>query len=146
MAILLDKLRMNMTLNNNAAKTILVVDDFESIRQFVCETLQRRGYNTRSAPGGCEAYKILTESAGQINLVLTDYNMPDCTGQELLDKIKSNPDTKRVPVIFLTTEDNPEKIRSAKDAGLAAWIKKPYRSENFYGQIEKAISLQASQN
>lgn len=124
----------------NLNKTILVVDDFESIRQFVCETLQRKGYSTRSAINGNEAYEILTQAADEINLVLTDYNMPDCTGQELLDKIKSNPEINQVPVIFLTTEDSPEKILAAREAGLAAWIKKPYRSENFYGQIEKAIN------
>jgi len=120
-------------------KTILVVDDFASIRDFVCETLQRKGYETLGAANGNEAFKVLTEKNDSINLVLTDYNMPDCTGFELLKKIKENPAVAKVPVIFLTTESNPDKMRSAKEAGLSAWIKKPYRSETFFAQIENAI-------
>ena len=120
-------------------KTILVVDDFASIRDFVCDTLQRKGYETLGAANGNEAYKVLTERATDVNLVLTDYNMRDCTGFELLKKIKENPTVTNVPVIFLTTESNPDKMRSAKEAGLSAWIKKPYRSETFFAQIENAM-------
>jgi len=119
-------------------KTILVVDDFASIRDFVCETLQRKGYDTLGAANGTDAYQLLAQQPS-VDLVLTDYNMPDCTGFELLKKIKSNPTVAKVPVIFLTTESNPEKMRSAKDAGLLAWIKKPYRSETFFAQIENAL-------
>ena len=91
------------------------------------------------AANGNEAYKVLTEKANDVNLVLTDYNMPDCTGFELLKKIKENPLVTKVPVIFLTTESNPDKMRSAKEAGLSAWIKKPYRSETFFAQIENVM-------
>lgn len=121
-------------------KTILVVDDFASIRDFVCQTLQRKGYETVSANNGNEAFQILTERHDSINLVLSDYNMPDCTGFELLKKIKENPVVAKVPVIFLTTESNVDKMRSAREAGLSAWIKKPYRSETFFAQIENAIN------
>lgn len=121
-------------------KTILVVDDFASIRNFVCETLQRKGYNTIGAANGDEAYTILNEKADTVNLVLTDYNMPDCTGFDLLQKIKSNAKTSNVPVIFLTTELSPDKMKKAREAGLDAWIKKPYRSEAFFAEIENVIT------
>ena len=120
-------------------KTILVVDDFASIRDFVCETLQRKGYDTLGAANGNQAYELLSDKP-QVNLVLTDYNMPDCTGFELLKKIKSNPEISKVPVVFLTTESNPDKMRDAKEAGLSAWIKKPYRAEAFFAQIENATA------
>ena len=119
-------------------KKILVVDDFASIRDFVCETLQRKGYETVGAANGNEAFQLLSDTPN-VNLVLTDYNMPDCTGFELLKKIKSNAAVANVPVVFLTTESNPEKMRAAKEAGLSAWIKKPYRAETFFAQIENAI-------
>jgi two-component system chemotaxis response regulator CheY len=121
-------------------KTILVVDDFSSIRDFVCEILHKKGYMTIGASNGNEAFKLLTDNEHEVNLVLTDYNMPGCTGFELLKKIKSNADISKIPVIFLTTESNPEKMKSAKDAGLNAWIKKPYRAETFFSQIENAIN------
>ena len=120
-------------------KKILVVDDFASIRDFVCETLQRKGYQTVGATNGNEAFTLLSNTPN-VHLVLTDYNMPDCTGFELLKKIKSTLEIAKVPVVFLTTESNPEKMRAAKEAGLSAWIKKPYRSETFFAQIENAIA------
>ena len=122
-------------------KTILVVDDFASIRQFVCETLEKKGYNALGAANGNEAFQVLQSKQGEIDLVLTDYNMPDCTGFELLKKIKTSTDVAGVPVVFLTTESSPEKMKSAKDAGLSAWIKKPYRSETFFAQINNAMII-----
>lgn len=121
-------------------KKILVVDDFGSIRTFICETLGRKGYDTVGAANGKEALKILTDENQVIDLVLTDFNMPDGTGYDLLKKMKSLPATAKVPVIFLTTECNPDKMRLAKDAGLTAWIKKPYRADNFLDQISRAIN------
>jgi len=127
-------------------KTILVVDDFASIRKFVCQTLERKGYNTISAGSGNEAFTMLVEKAGEVNLVLTDYNMPDCTGFDLLKKIKTTPEVAKVPVIFLTTEMSFEKIKAAQEAGLSAWIKKPYKSETFFAQIETALNHQLDVN
>jgi two-component system chemotaxis response regulator CheY len=120
-------------------KNILVVDDFASIRHFICDTLGRKGYGTYQASNGNEALAILSQNE-DINLVLTDYNMPGCTGLDLLKKMKANPETQKVPVIFLTTELSPEKMKSAKDAGLTSWIKKPYRSNSFFAQIEEAFN------
>jgi len=121
-------------------KKILVVDDFGSIRTFICETLSRKGYDTVGAANGKEALKILSDESQVIDLVLTDYNMPDGTGYDLLKKMKALPLTAKVPVIFLTTESNPDKMRLAKEAGLTAWIKKPYRADNFLDQISRAIN------
>jgi two-component system, chemotaxis family, chemotaxis protein CheY len=123
-------------------KIILVVEDFASVREFVCETLQKKGYNTIGAANGNEAYSLLAEQHQAVNLVLADYYMPDCTGFELLKRIKANPETASIPVIFLTTESSPEKIREAREAGLTAWIKKPYRAETFFAQIENAMLVQ----
>src|SRR5690349_10575538 len=119
---------------------ILVVEDFASIRTFVCETLSRKGYDTVGAANMKEALTTLNEKYDEISLVLTDYNMPDGTGYELLKKIKSNPASMKIPVIFLTTESSPDKMKLAKDAGLFAWVKKPYRAENFFEQIQRAVS------
>jgi two-component system, chemotaxis family, chemotaxis protein CheY len=121
-------------------KTILVVEDFESIRNFVCDTLEKKGYSAIGAKDGNEALQIIRRGMESINLVLSDYNMPNCTGPELLTKIKSTPETAHIPVIFLTTESDPNKMRLAKEAGLAAWVKKPYKAEYFFALIENIIS------
>lgn len=103
----------------------------------------KKGYNTIGAANGNEAYSLLADKKQEVNLVLADYYMPDCTGFELLKRIKANSETASIPVIFLTTESSPEKIREAREAGLTAWIKKPYRAETFFAQIENAVSLQS---
>jgi CheY-like chemotaxis protein len=121
-------------------KTILVVDDFTSIRKFVCETLERKGYHTLDAGSGVEAYELLIQNVTAVDLILTDYNMPDCTGHDLLVMVKANAVTAEIPVVFLTTDMSPEKMRQSKDAGLTAWIKKPYRSEAFFSTIQKALN------
>jgi len=124
-------------------KTILVVEDYGSIRNFICEVLQKKGYATLGAANGNQAYAMLLEQPDAVNLVLTDYNMPECTGFELLQKIRTNPGVSTIPVVMLTTESNPDKMREAKEAGLNDWIRKPYRSEIFFAQIENALLSKA---
>jgi CheY-like chemotaxis protein len=120
-------------------KTILVADDFRSIKNFICDMLESKGYRTLGASNGEEAYRALLMNPGAIDLVLSDYNMPDCDGLGLLDLIKKHPQTAIVPVIFLTTENDPKKIKAAKERGVADWIKKPYRSEVFFATIEQVL-------
>jgi two-component system, chemotaxis family, chemotaxis protein CheY len=121
-------------------QSILVVNDSDSTRQFICECLQRKGYKTHAAANDDQAFLLLTENPGTIDLVLTDCNTRDCTGLDLLKRIKENTVLAAIPVIFLTTELNPDKMRQAKEAGLTACIKKPFTAETFYLLIERIIN------
>jgi CheY-like chemotaxis protein len=121
------------------SKTILVVDDFSSIRNFLCETLNKHGYQTKSAVHGKEALDILSSESDGIDLVISDFNMPEMNGMELLKSIKASPAYAAKPVIFLTTDADPNKMREAKGLGLSAWITKPYKLPNFLAQIEFAL-------
>ena len=105
----------------------------------MCETLERKGYQTFGAGSGDEAFAMLSKAGGGIDLVITDYHMPDCTGHDLLVMMKADKVTARIPVIFLTTELSPEKMKQSKEAGLSAWIKKPYRSEAFFATIHEVL-------
>jgi CheY-like chemotaxis protein len=120
-------------------ETILVVEDFLAVQQFLRETLESEGYKTLGATNGNRAYEILTHHGQGINLILTDYHMPDSTGYDLLKKIKANSDLEKIPVIFLTAESNPEIIKKAKEVGFTSWIKKPYRSEVLLEEIKKTL-------
>lgn len=126
--------------SSTSKKHILVVDDFGSIQQFLCKTLEKKGYNTIGASNGNEAFQLLMEDVDAICLVLSDYHMPDGSGTELLRKIKDNPETAHIPVIFLTSETNPDKMKEAADSGLSCWIKKPYQADFFFAQIENALA------
>ena len=120
-------------------KKILVVEDFASIRNFACEMLSRKGYSAQGAANSEEALKTLRSQPKDFQLVISDYNMPGGTGYELLQNIKQDPSLLHVPVIFLTAESNPEKVLEAKAAGLAAWIRKPYRADFFFEQIRRVL-------
>jgi len=124
-------------------KRILVVEDFGSIRKFICESLNRKGYSTVGAANMKEALSLLSLASEQIHLVITDYNMPDGTGYDLLKSIKESPDSKHIPVLILTSDTNAERMKLAKDAGLSGWIKKPYRAEALFQEIEIALSASA---
>lgn len=121
------------------SKTILVVDDFSSIRNFLCDTLKKQGYKTISAEHGKQALEILEQDPQQIDLVLSDFNMPELNGMGLLKGIRADQRLSSKPVIFLTTDADPSKMREAKGLGLSAWITKPYKLPNFLAQIEYAL-------
>src|SRR5688572_12374672 len=98
-------------------KTILVVEDFVAVQQFLRETLESKGYETMGALNGDKACEVLAHHAQRIDLIITDYHMPDSSGYDLAKKIYENPDFKKIPVIFLTAETNPEIIKKAEQIG-----------------------------
>ncbi|UII25413.1 response regulator [Fulvivirga maritima] len=120
--------------------TILVVDDFASIRQVVAETLHRHGFKTEEARDGNDALEKLKNGSLEIDLILSDFNMPNLDGLGLLRAVKGDPKLKKYPFILLTSEQDTEKKRLAKEAGLDAWIQKPYKIENFIGMINYTIN------
>jgi CheY-like chemotaxis protein len=102
--VILNPLTDNLVLQIMQQETILVVEDFLAVQQFLRETLESLGYKTLGATNGNRAYEILVNHSQQINLVLTDYHMPDSTGYDLAKKIKANPQLEKIPIVFLTAE------------------------------------------
>jgi CheY-like chemotaxis protein len=121
-------------------KTILVVEDFVTVQQFLREMLESKGYRTFGATNGVKAYEVLSNLSYPVNLVLTDYHMPESNGYDLLKNLKANSKTQDIPVIFLTAETNPDIKKSVEALGFVSWIKKPYRSEVLFSEIEKVIN------
>ncbi|HAS46729.1 MAG TPA: two-component system response regulator [Microscillaceae bacterium] len=121
-------------------KKILIVEDMQAVRNVIANALNE--YEIVTASYGLEALKILDESPSSIDLVLSDYNMPNMSGMKLLTKIRkhANSDIADVPFIMLTTERDIKKKKKAKDAGLTDWIEKPYNYEVFKGKIRHALN------
>ena len=118
-------------------KIILVVDDFNSTRQIVRSVLEKSGYTVILAESGEDALKLLNER--DINLILTDLNMPGMNGIELVKLTRSSSKYYRVPVLMLTTEMDKEKIRQAYDAGITGIIKKPFDSKGFVEIVNRVL-------
>jgi len=119
------------------AKTILIVDDSESIREVVHFTLENAGHNVLVAVDGQDALKFFDGRA--LDLVITDLHMPVMNGIELIKKIRNETDYKRVPILFLTTESQAAKKMEAKDAGATGWIVKPFVPAKLLEAISKVV-------
>lgn len=120
-------------------KSILVVEDFLVVQRFIREMLESKGYNTLGASNGNTAFEILANQADRIDLVLTDYHMPDGTGYDLLKRIVGEPGLKDKPVMFLTTESNTKIIEEVNTLKEVIWITKPYKSEVLFEEIKKLV-------
>jgi len=116
--------------------TILTVDDSKSIRQMVSFTLQQAGYDVIEAEDGQDA---LTKLTSEVKLVLTDLNMPNMNGIELIKAIRANGAYKFLPVIMLTTESQDGIKQQGRAAGATGWIVKPFNPEQLLGVVGKVL-------
>jgi two-component system chemotaxis response regulator CheY len=99
-------------------------------------TLNDAGYTVVQAVDGEDA---LTKFAQDINVVITDLNMPKMNGIELIKKIREGTVNKFVPIIMLTTESETTKKEEGRKAGATAWIIKPFTPENLIETIKKVV-------
>ena len=119
------------------AKTILIVDDSNAIRQSVSFILEQAGYQVTQASDGVEAVKKL--EAQPFDLILTDVNMPNMDGIALTKHIRQTADHKFTPVLMLTTESQANMMQEGKEAGATGWIVKPFDPEKLLTTVKKLV-------
>jgi two-component system, chemotaxis family, chemotaxis protein CheY len=118
-------------------KTIMTVDDSASVRQMVSMTLREAGYQVAEAVDGKDALTKLIGAA--VHMVLTDLNMPNMDGIELIRRLRANPCCKFIPIVMLTTESQPEKQQEGRAAGATGWIVKPFDPKQLLAVIKKVL-------
>ncbi len=118
-------------------KTILIVDDSESIRDVVSFTLENAGYKVLIGVDGVDALKYL--NGAEIHLVITDFHMPNMDGISLIREIRAKENYKFVPILLLTTESQTAKKEEAKAAGATGWIVKPFVQDKLLAVVQKLI-------
>lgn len=118
-------------------KKILAVDDSPSMRQMVSYTLKRAGFDVYEAEDGVEALTVAKET--DVDLVLTDVNMPRMDGIELIKNLRSLPAYNGKPILTLTTEGSTESKMKGRDAGATGWIVKPFDPEVLVETINKVL-------
>ena len=119
------------------SKIIMTVDDSTSVRQMVSFTLKEAGYDVIEACDGKDALSKIPNK--DLNLIVTDLNMPNMDGIELIKKIRREPKYKYTPIIMLTTESQTEKKMEGKAAGATGWIVKPFQPDQLISVIKKVI-------
>ncbi len=123
----------------NTKMSILVVDDFSTMRRIISNVLRQLGYeNIIEAEDGTKALAILDTQ--QIDFVITDWNMPQMSGLDLLKAIRANKDKKHIPVLMVTAEAMQENIIAAAQAGVNNYIVKPFDAKTLSDKINKIFS------
>ena len=114
----------------------LVVDDFSTMRRIVRNLLKELGFtNVDEAEDGVIALQKL--KAGEFDFVVTDWNMPNMTGIELLRAIRADAALKALPVLMITAEAKKENIIEAAQAGASGYIVKPFTAGTLSEKLNK---------
>ena len=121
----------------------LVVDDFSTMRRIVRGLLKEIGYvNCEEAEDGVEALAMLKNA--KFDFVVSDINMPNMTGFELLKAIKEDPNLKHLPVLMVTAEARKEDIVLAAQSGAAGYIVKPFTKATLEEKVQKIMQKLAA--
>jgi two-component system chemotaxis response regulator CheY len=116
----------------------MIVDDFSTMRRIVRGLLKEIGYtNAEEAEDGVDALAQL--KASKFDFVVSDINMPNMTGFELLKAIKEDPTLKHLPVLMVTAEARKEDIVLAAQSGAAGYIVKPFTKATLEEKVLKII-------
>ena len=118
-------------------KKILIVDDSGSMRQMVNFTLTEEGFDVAEAVDGQDGFDSL-ESANP-DLIVTDINMPNMNGIDLIKAVRETEKFKFTPIIVLTTESEQSKQDAGKKAGASAWLVKPFTPEKLIETVKKVL-------
>jgi len=121
------------------AKTIMVVDDSEVMRQVVGTTLREAGYDVIEGEDGRDALSKLTGQ--RVHLVISDLNMPHLDGIGFVRSLKQLPAYRFTPVMMLTTESRDSIKAQGRAAGACAWLLKPFQPEMVLQAVMKLVSL-----
>lgn len=132
--------------NEGKPVTIVMIEDDEGHARLIEKNIRRAGVNNPVLPftNGTAALDFVLgpdrsgeTSSGKQMLILLDLNLPDMTGVDILEKVKTNPHTRRTPVVVLTTTDDDREIRRCYDLGANVYITKPVDYENFANAIRQ---------
>lgn len=114
---------------------VLVVDDFNTMRKIVRNGLKQIGFtNVTEAEDGAKALEKL--SAGEFKLIISDWNMPNMMGIDLLKAVRADEKLKELPFLMITAEGKKENVLEAAKAGVSNYIVKPFTAEALQEKLE----------
>lgn len=122
---------------NNSPKTILVADDSASIRKFVALSLKMQGYNVISATDGMDAMEKLPHE--DVSLVITDLNMPNMDGYNLIRSIRSSGNYNELPIIILSSLSSEDDIKEGMESGANSYLVKPFNAKRVQYEVSKYL-------
>jgi two-component system chemotaxis response regulator CheY len=122
---------------------VLVVDDFATMRKIVRNILKQIGFeNIMEAEDGSAALRMIKSEP--VGLVVTDWNMPNMTGLDLLKAIRKDPQIANLPVLMVTAEGLKDNVMDAVKAGVNNYVVKPFTAEVLQEKLETIFKKQAN--
>lgn len=118
-------------------KSVLIVDDDPALLKIIKPVLLASGYSVLTAMSGEKGLQIVKRQ--KPDLVILDVILPGIKGRQMCMKIKEDPQTQKIPVIFLTAKDSPDDVKAELAAGAIAHITKPFTPQRLLEEIRKAI-------
>jgi two-component system, chemotaxis family, chemotaxis protein CheY len=119
-------------------RSVLVVDDSAATRAYLAATLEGEGgYRVTQAENGFEALRLLPKK--HFDLVISDVNMPDINGLELVRFLRESPHHKRTPVVLVTTDNRPADRERGERLGASAYLTKPFTPEELLRITQELI-------
>jgi len=121
-------------------KSVLIVEDSATTRAMIRAVIEdmEEDFTALEASTGFEALKLLPQ--GSFDLIITDINMPDVNGLELIHFVKTNPNYQHIPMVIVTTERSSEDKDRGLALGASAYITKPFTSEQLQEVIAKILN------
>ncbi|OGR40621.1 MAG: hypothetical protein A2051_13050 [Desulfovibrionales bacterium GWA2_65_9] len=120
-------------------KTVLIVDDSAMMRKIVMKNLRDCGYEVTIVEASDGKEGLDKFAAGGVDLVLSDWNMPNMDGLSMVRAIRKLDPEKKVPVIMITTEGSADKVKEAVLAGANNYLSKPFTAERFKEKLCKIL-------
>lgn len=122
------------------AKNVLIVEDSSTMRSLIVSTVEiLDDVDVTETSNGFEALKILPHK--KFDLILTDINMPDINGLELVKFVKTNAEYKKIPLIIISTEGSDRDRQRGIDLGANEYVIKPFKPEQLQNLIVKYLGL-----
>ncbi|KKB96367.1 Chemotaxis protein CheY [Candidatus Arcanobacter lacustris] len=117
---------------------ILIVDDYKTMLRIIKNLLSQLGFNNvEEATSGAIALTKLKEK--KFDLIISDWNMDQMTGYDLLKSVRADPDFKNLPFILITAESKTENVVAAKAAGVNNYIVKPFNAETLKTKLVSVL-------
>ncbi|RME23463.1 MAG: response regulator [Candidatus Zixiibacteriota bacterium] len=119
--------------------TVLVVDDSATIVKFVSFSLRNKGFHVITACDGMDALEKLSRADHEIDLVITDLNMPNLDGYGLIAALRENEQYSRTPIIILSSEEGEEDKARGLSLGATSYLVKPFKQQVLIDEVNKHV-------
>ncbi len=122
-------------------KRIVVVDDSSTVVKFVSFALKDKGFDVITACDGMDAMEKISSANGDIDMVITDLNMPNVDGYTLIGTLRNDVAHKETPIIILSSEEANEDKERGLEVGATSYIVKPFRPDALLAEVNRLFEF-----